>query len=103
MDNSSLIVGNKLKKEVKDFLLDRIITDLQSGKMDLIAKKESARFILKNMSLVKNYQDLILFLETLKSRWPNFTDVYNIYKNRFYQEKEKVIIDKLTSYLHKLN
>lgn len=102
MDKNSPI-DEKLREEVKSKLLQQIISGLQTNQMNLIQKRQSAGFILDNFDNIKNYSDLIFFLEMLRVRWPIFTDVYNIFKGKFYQVKEKELISKLTSYIHSLN
>lgn len=103
MDKSSKIVDEKLKEEVKRSLLEKIIVGLELKRMDLAQKKESAGYILDRMDAIKDYTELVLFLDALQQRWPIYTDVYNLFKNRFYKDKEKDVINKLTSYIHKLN
>lgn len=103
MDQNLTVFDEKLKNEVKKSLIQKIITGLELKQINLSQKKDSANYILDNINLIKNYSEFVLFLDALKSKWPFFLDVYNLYKNKFYQEKEKVVINRLTNYIHKLN
>ncbi len=103
MDQNSFIIDVRLKDEAKKSLVNKIILGLEMKQIDLTQKKDSASYILDHIEEVKNYSEFVLFLDALKSKWPIFLDVYNIFKNRFYQEKEKAVIDRLTNYIHKSN
>lgn len=103
MDEHLRIFDNKIKDEVKRNLLEKIIVGLELKRMDIAEKKESANYILDRIDSIKDYNGLILFLDALKTKWPIYSDVYNLFKNRFYQEKEKDVINKLTSYIHQFN
>ena len=103
MDQNSAIFDDNLKNEVKKNLIMKIITGLELKQVSLAQKKDSANFILDHIDTIKDYSKFILFMDELKSKWPFFLDTYNLYKNKFYQEKEKAVIDRLTNYIHKLN
>lgn len=103
MDQTSSVVDGKLKDEAKKNLINKIILGLEMKQIDLTQKKDSASYILDHIEEVKNYSEFVIFLDDLKRKWPIFLDVYNLFNNRFYQEKEKAVIDRLTNYIHKSN
>jgi len=103
MDQNSAVIDEKIKEDVRSSLLQKIILGLETNQMNLVQKRQSAAFILDNFDSINSYKDLIFFLDSLKVRWAIFTDVCNIFKNKYYQEKEKDVINKLTSYIHRLN
>ena len=96
---NSQIFDEKLKNEVKSTLLQTIISSLEAKSLTLLGMKESARYILEHIEKIENYSQFMLFMDELKTKWPVFKNSYDLYSNRFYQEKEKQVIDKLSSYI----
>ncbi len=99
MDQNPGVFDENLKKEVEKFLVEKIITALEAKQINIAQMKESSAYILDNIVPVKNYSDFILFLEKLKSKWSIFTEVFGLYKNKFYKDKEKVMINRLSQYI----
>jgi len=102
MDQNSQVFDEVLKKDVKKNLVDAIILSLQTKRMSFREMRESANYILDNIDSPKNYSDLILFLNELKTEWPQYSNVSALYKNKFYKEKEKVLINRLSSYINSI-
>lgn len=99
MDENSVLFSEELKNEVQQVLMEKITSNLENKHINLIQMKESANFILDGIAQVKNYSQLVVFLEALQAKWPIFKDSYFLYKNRYFQEKEKQVIDRLSSYI----
>lgn len=93
------VFDDNLKKEVEKFLVDKILNGLAVEQIDLKEMKAAANDILDNIEGIKTYDQFLHFLEFLKNKHPIVTDVYNLYKNRFHQDKEKEVIDKLSDYI----
>jgi len=98
---TSQIFDEKLKNEVKASLLQTIISGLEVKTLTLASMKESANYILDHIEKIKNYSQFMVFMDELKTKWPIFKNSYDLYSNKFYQEKEKRMIDKLSSYIKK--
>ena len=103
MDQNSTTFDEKLKNEVKAALLQEIISSLEAKNLTLVGMKESANYILDHIEKIKNYSQFMVFMDELKSKWPIFKNSYNLYSNKFYQEKEKQVINKLSSYIKSQN
>ncbi len=99
MDQSFAVFDDKTRNEAKASFLRYIITGLESKRMTLVEMKASANFILDHIDNIKNYSEFMVFLDELKNKWTIFTDVYGLYNNKFYQEKEKLVIDKLSKFI----
>jgi len=96
---NSQIFDEKLKNEVKATLLQTIISGLEAKTLTLAGMKESANYILDHIEKIKNYSQFMIFMDELKTKWPIFKNSYDLYSNKFYQEKEKQVISKLSSYI----
>jgi hypothetical protein len=96
---NSQIFDEKLKYEVKATLLQTIISGLETNALTLTDMKESANYILDHIEKNKNYSQFIVFMDELKSKWPIFKNSYNLYSNKFYQEKENAVINKLQGFI----
>lgn len=99
MVQSSNGFDDKTKNDAKASFMRHIITGLETKRMTLVEMKASANYILDNIDRIKNYTEFIIFLDDLRKKWPIFNDVYGIYNNKFYQEKEKLVIDKLSKFI----
>lgn len=99
MDQKPQVFDENLKKEVEKALVEKIISALESKQINLAQMKIVANYILDNIDSIKNYSQFILFLENLQKQWPIFIDIYVFYKNKSSQEKEKMIINKLSNYI----
>ena len=100
---NSQIFDEKLKNEVKATLLQTIISGLEAKTLTLAGMKESANYILDHIEKIKNYSQFMIFMDELKTKWPIFKNSYDLYSNKFYQEKEKQVISKLSSYIKSQN
>lgn len=103
MDQNSAVIDENLKNEVKASLLQTIISGLEKKTLSLVEMKTSANYILDHIEKIKNYSQFMVFMDDLNNKWSVFKDVYKIYSNRFYQEKEKQVINKLSSYIKSQN
>ncbi len=98
-----MLFSEELKNEVQEVLMEKITSNLENKHINLMQMKESANFILDGLAPVRNYSQLVVFLEALQLKWPIFKDSYNLYKNRYFQEKEKQVIDRLSSYIQHIS
>ena len=103
MGENQNVFDEKLKNEAKANLLQAIISGLEKKTLSLTQMKASANYILDHIEKIKNYSQFIVFMDNINDQWPIFEDVLKIYSNRFYQEKEKHVIDKLSSYIKSQN
>jgi hypothetical protein len=103
MDKKSTLFDENLKNEVKASLLQSIISGLEKKTLSLAQMKASANYILDNIEKIKNYSQFMTFMDDLKTKWPIFKNSYDLYSNKFYQEKEKQVINKLSSYIKSQN
>lgn len=87
------------KKEIEKELVEKIITALEQKQIILVQMKEISNFILDSMDQIKDNSQLLIFFETLKNKWNIFEDTYAIYKNKLNQDKEKMVIDKLSHFI----
>lgn len=99
MDQKSAPFDEKTKNDAKASFIRHIITGLETKRLTLPEMKESANYILDHLDKIKNYSEFIVFLDQLKTKWPIFTQVFGLYNNKFYQEKEKVVIDRLSKFI----
>lgn len=102
MSANSQPFDDVLKKEVQSKLLNVILTAVEKHEFYFNDMKNSSRFILSGLDGVKNYDDLLIFLDALKHKWEVFAPVYDIYKHtdRDVAAREKQVIDKLSRYIH---
>ncbi len=98
MANSQVFDVN-LKNKVKADLLHAIISGLEAKTLNLVGMKASANYILDHIEAIKNYSQFMVFMDELKTKWPVFKNSYNLYGNKFYQEKEKEVISKLQGFI----
>jgi spore coat polysaccharide biosynthesis protein SpsF (cytidylyltransferase family) len=103
MDKSQKVFDENLKNEVKAALLQAIISGLEKKSLSLIQMKASANYILDHIEDIKNYSQFMVFMDELNNKWSIFKDVYRIYSNRFYQEKEKEVINRLSGFIRSQN
>lgn len=103
MDKNQKVFDEKLKNEVKASLLQAIISGLEKKTLSLAQMKTSANYILDHIENIKNYSQFLVFMDDLNNKWTIFKDIHKIYSNRFYQEKEKQVIDRLSSYIKNQN
>lgn len=87
------------KKEIEKELVEKIIAALEQKQITLVQMKEISNFILDSMDQIKDNPQLLIFFETLKNKWNIFEDTYAIYKNKLNQDKEKMVIDKLSHFI----
>lgn len=99
MDQKSTLFDENLKNEVKANLLQAIISGLEKKTLSLAQMKATASYILDNIEKIKNYSQFMIFMNDLNNKWSVFKDTYKIYSNRFYQEKEKEVINKLQGFI----
>jgi len=88
-----------LENELADVLLDAV----EREDIKLIEIKPIAKEILVDLKKASNIDQLINFLADISKKWSFFTNLYNKYKGKKQQEKEKQVIEKLSSYIHNLN
>lgn len=100
---NSQAFDEKLKNEVKASLLQMIISGLEAKTLTLVGMKESANYILNHIEKIKNYSQFMVFMDELKTKWPIFKNSYDLYSNKFYQEKEKEVISKLQGFIKSQN
>lgn len=93
------IFDENLKNKVKADLLQAIISGLEAKTLTLAEMKTSANYILDHIEKIKNHSQLLVLLDELKTKWSIFKNVYYLYSNRFFQEKEKDVISKLQSFI----
>lgn len=103
MANDQHVFDDNLKNEVKANLLQAIVSGLEKKTLSLAQMKSSANYILDNIDKIKNYSQFIVFMDDLNNKWTIFKDAHNIYSNRFYQEKEKEVINKLQGFIKSQN
>ncbi len=99
MDKSQKVFDNELKNKVKADLLQAIISGLEKKTLSLVQMKASANYILDHIEKIKNYSQFLVFMDDLNSKWSVFKDIHKIYNNRFYQEKEKEVINRLQGFI----
>jgi len=62
-----------------------------------------AEEIVGDFDKISNEAELITFLEKIKQKWPFFSNLFVKYQGDTKQVEEKQVIDKLSSYIQKLN
>jgi len=100
MDSNPAKFDDLFKKQLSKELVQQIIYGLETKQLNLLQMKASASYVLDNLNKIKEQSQLIAFLENLKSQWPVYTNLYTIYKNKLSQNREKIVLDKLTSYIN---
>ncbi len=93
------VFNDTLKNKVKADLLQAIISGLAKKTLTLAGMKASANYILDHIEAIKNYSQLMVFMDELKIRWPIFENVYKLYSNKLYQEKEQEVISRLQGFI----
>lgn len=104
------VYNDTMKEEVQRALVDRILNALEKHEIDLVEMKVIANYILDNLEPVKEHAQLLDFLKNLQKKWSIFATVEKQYEHassqftvHSSQAKEKIVIDRLASYLNKLN
>ena len=93
------IIDSNFREEVEKFMVDKILSAIEIDQLDMSQMKSAANKILDNIDNLKNYGELITFLQSMKDEYPVLVEVYNLYKNKFYQDQEKDVINKLSQYI----
>lgn len=97
------VYSDTMKEEVQRALLDRMLTAIEKEEVTLAETKIIANYVLDNMDKLTTYTEMLEFLRNLQKKWPIFTTVEKHYEQGSSQSKEKIVIDRLASYLNKLN
>ncbi|MBI2641007.1 hypothetical protein HYW87_00200 [Candidatus Roizmanbacteria bacterium] len=99
MDQGKKNLDDQLKSQLKKNLVDAMVLGLQTKQLTFKEMRASANFILDSMENMSSYTELVLFLEGLKKQWPVYGNILTLYKSKLYEEKEKILIDKLSTYI----
>lgn len=86
-----------LEKELANALLDAV----EKQEIKLVDMKPVAKEVLAEFDKASNSAQLVGFLESISKRWSFFSNLYHKYKGVSQQDKEKQVVEKLSSYIRK--
>lgn len=91
------------KEELQRALVDVITEALEKGEINLDQMKEASAYILEQTEQVSSPIQYIDFLQNLSQKWAIFSSVFKDYKDRVHKMNEKVVMDKLASFIGERN
>jgi hypothetical protein len=91
------------KKELQQLLVDTLLNALEEEKITVTEMREASNYILENMESIATPFEYVEFLDKLTQKWNVFNDALKQYKDQMHQDHEKLVMDKLSSFIGKVN
>lgn len=91
------------RKELQQLLVDALLNALEEEKMTVDQMREASTFILENMASINTPFQYVEFLDKLTQKWNIFDTAVKKYKDQMHDVHEKLVMDKLSSFIGKVN
>lgn len=91
------------KTDLQRVLAEHILSAFETKQIKIGQMQEMANYVLEKTQNISDYDQMLLFLSMLKEKWEIFKDVHGVFNAKNKVQDEKVVMDKLQSYLKGLN